>query len=179
MNEDTRAINKLNCPDDECFTSVSDGVDKHHHPNVWCRWKGKRVAPACVCFISLASTSRTTVFLQKRHRHVRRSQINWAPLERPFTASFIWLLLYEPITPGHQNPLHRCGGSFNLQTSLRLLFLTRNKMSSIICCPKTISGLLLPPAWTSSEFRRGVTLSLSGFIFITGLILCIKSQSKE
>lgn len=142
MNQDTRAINKLNCPNAEWFTSARDGVDKHHDPNVLCTQPdgtGRHVAPACVCSVFLASTSRTTVFLQKRRRHVRHSQINRPLLERPFTASFIWLLLYEPITPGHQHPLHCCGGSFNLQTSLRLLFLTRNKMSSIIWCPKSIS----------------------------------------
>lgn len=152
MNQDTRAINKLNCPNAEWFTSARDGVDKHHDPNVWCTQPdgtGRHVAPACVCSVFLASTSRTTVFLQKRRRHVRHSQINRPLLERPFTASFIWLLLYEPITPGHQHPLHCCGGSFNLQTSLRLLFLTRNKMSSIIWCPKSISGLLLSPACTA------------------------------
>lgn len=152
MNQDTRAINKLNCPHAKWYTSV----DKHHYPNVWCTQpdgRGRHVAPACVCSVFLASTSRTTVFLQKRRRcrHVRHSQINRPLLEWPFTASFIWLLLYEPITPGHQHPLHCCGCSFNLQTSLRLLFLTRNKMSSIIWCPKTISGVLLLPAWTPSD----------------------------
>lgn len=165
MNQDTRAINKLNCPDSECFTSASDGVDKHHSPNVKCTWpdgKGRHVAPARICFISLASTSRTTVFLHKRHRHVRRSQINSGPVGEALHCffhliAFVWANHSKTSEP--PSPLWQL---LQFAKSFRLLFLTRNKMSLIIWCPKTISGLFLSPAWTSSGSSKAVTPSLSG-----------------
>lgn len=92
-----------------------------------------------VWWLLLTTTSRKTTFIEELRGTCAAGTLkSAAPIKWSFTASFIWLLLYEPITSRHQTPLHSHAEFFKSRSAFFFSLSTLNKMSSISWCPGSL-----------------------------------------